>query len=60
MSGEGEVLSEVIEEVVGPPCDACGKPDALKPMCFRGERYCCDLCRKRLGLGLVNPKTMKN
>lgn len=29
-------------------CKVCGKPDNEKPMCFRGEDYCCELHRKQL------------
>lgn len=27
-------------------CQNCGTPDSEKPMCFRGEPWCCDDCRK--------------
>lgn len=27
-------------------CEICKMPDHKKPMCFRGERWCCDKHRK--------------
>lgn len=29
-------------------CRICKKPDHQKPMCFRGEDWCCDLHRKMI------------
>jgi hypothetical protein len=28
-------------------CKTCGKPDAEKPMCFRGEDWCSEIHRKK-------------
>lgn len=30
------------------PCRICGCDDSEKPMCFRGEPYCSDNCRRAL------------
>ena len=29
-------------------CHACGTEDSQKPMCFRGEIWCSDTCKKFL------------
>lgn len=29
-------------------CQVCNTPDDLKPMCFKGEQYCCEDHRKIL------------
>jgi endogenous inhibitor of DNA gyrase (YacG/DUF329 family) len=28
------------------PCPVCQRPDKLRPMCYRGEPWCSDRCRK--------------
>lgn len=35
-------------------CHACGMEDSAKPMCFRGEIWCSDTCKKVL-TGQISP-----
>lgn len=40
-------MTELYVEMVGAKqCQACGKEDSAKPMCFRGEDWCSDTCKK--------------
>lgn len=40
------------------PCPVCGTPDHRKPMCFKGEPWCCERHRKLI-VGELSPNAME-